>query len=54
MSHAQCTDARAFEIPRVKVCGVNYTQQAASLTERNNRLAHSVSYRDPYFGYFVV
>jgi len=27
-------------------------KQAASLTERNNRLAQSLSYQDPHFGLF--
>jgi len=30
----------------------NQQQQAASLMERNNRLAHSLSYRDPHFWLF--
>jgi len=30
----------------------NQMKQAASLTERNNRLAHSLTYRDPHFGLF--
>jgi len=34
---------------------MQYTQpceEAASLTEQNNRLTHSVSYRDSHFGLF--
>jgi len=29
-------------------------EQAALQTEQNNRLAHSLSYRDPVLGYFGV
>jgi len=29
-----------------------YIKRAASLTARNNRFAHSLSYRDPHFGLF--
>jgi len=36
--------------PRVVACMLKRAQQAASLTGRNNRLAHSHSYRDSHFG----